>query len=169
MKLAWLALLFLSGCQPSLNRQPKDTALAESAFFADGAAARPLPHGVVPFRAEKEPPPAPFRSELLRGRGRYEIYCAACHGLSGEGGVAGARGFTGIPSLLAPHALALSDEENAAVIRDGQGRMASLGGRLPERDIQAITAYLRALQLSQHARLRDLPARDQAYFAGGER
>jgi hypothetical protein len=43
------------------------------------------------------------------------------------------------------------------VIRNGYGIMYSYAARVPPADRWAITAYIRALQLSQHAVVADLP------------
>src|SRR2546425_9190038 len=50
-RFTWMILVsigFLAGCQQQMAEQPAYRALEESAFFADGRSARPLPPGVVP-------------------------------------------------------------------------------------------------------------------------
>jgi mono/diheme cytochrome c family protein len=164
-------LLLLPACQPALDRQPKRGALAASNFFADGGAARPLPHGVVPFLAKgtAAAPAAEGLPLLRRGHALYVIHCTACHGHDGAHGLAGERGFGNIPSLLAPPALRLTEAQVRRIILAGRGRMFAMGNRLTPADARAIAAFLPALQLSQHARLTDLPAEDRAHFEREER
>ena len=47
------------------------------------------------------------------------------------------------------------------VITHGYGVMYSYAGRVPAADRWAITAYIRALQLSQNARINDVPVDQQ--------
>ncbi|HEV8266844.1 MAG TPA: cytochrome c, partial [Thermoanaerobaculia bacterium] len=48
------------------------------------------------------------------------------------------------------------------VITNGFGQMSSYASQVPPEDRWAIAAYVRALQLSQHARVTDLSAEDRA-------
>jgi mono/diheme cytochrome c family protein len=138
----WITILLFS-CQPSLNRQPKWNAL-------EGG--KRLPFGVVPFRS------VPPKLSLERGRALYEIHCAVCHGISGNGKtVLAARGFAS-PGLLSPG----PDEEAVRTILEGKGRMYGFQDRLEANEARAVVAYLHALRLSQNARFRDLPREDQA-------
>lgn len=104
--------------------------------------------------------PMPVTPELLkRGRERYTIYCAVCHGGHGYGdGVVVERGFTRPPSY---HIERLHDAPVGylfAVQTYGYGAMADYAEQVAPRDRWAIAAYIRALQLSQNLSLADLPA-----------
>src|SRR5438034_9460153 len=51
-RFTWMILVsigLLAGCQQQMAEQPAYRPLEESAFFADGRSARPLPAGVVPL------------------------------------------------------------------------------------------------------------------------
>ena len=102
-----LALLFavgsaLAACQEeqsSLANQPKMEAWETASVWADDAAARPWPTGVVP---RNDPPPAlgmgrpEVTAELLaRGRERFEIFCTPATAIRGP--VTGASSSAAFP------------------------------------------------------------------------
>src|SRR5579859_5485914 len=93
------AALMLSGCGQSMTQQRKLKTYAPTGLWGDGTSARPLPDSVVAqgdsarAAAQATPPPAD-EALLARGRERFDIYCAPCHGLAGDGdGVIVAHGF----------------------------------------------------------------------------
>ena len=97
--------------------------------------------------------PKPVTREMLaRGRERFDIYCAVCHGATGDGnGMIVQRGFPKPPSL---HDRGLRDAPIGHffdVMTNGYGVMYSYAARVTPDDRWAIAAYIRALQLSQHA------------------
>jgi mono/diheme cytochrome c family protein len=163
--------LLLGGCERGMHdmyEQPRYAPLAPSPLFADGRSARPAPegamaarggvlagtssgrHGTVPGEALPRPPVD--LALLRRGRQRYEIFCAPCHGLAGDGdGEVAQRGFPAPPSYHQPRLRSAPDEELYAAIRDGYGVMPAYGDRLGEADRWAVVAYLRALQLARRA------------------
>jgi mono/diheme cytochrome c family protein len=99
-------------------------------------------------------PPAMTPALLDRGRNRFDIFCAPCHSIAGDGdGVVARRGFPHPPSFHTDALRAASDEHFYAVITDGYGAMHSYATRVETADRLAIVAYIRALQLSQHAPL----------------
>lgn len=95
---------------------------------------------------------------LKRGEERFGIYCAVCHGASGNGrGVASKYMAVLIANLQdAPFAdptnpLYRPDGEIFEVITKGRGQMGSYGANVPVKDRWAIIAYLRALQGANQA------------------
>jgi mono/diheme cytochrome c family protein len=100
-------------------------------------------------------PSMPVRMDmalLRRGRQRYDIYCAPCHGASGDGtGMVVQRGFPAPPSYHTQRLRDVPDQHIYQVISDGYGIMYRYGDRIAPHDRWAIVAYIRALQLSRHA------------------
>src|SRR5437660_5920966 len=103
------------------------------------------------------------RQVLERGQQRFTIYCAVCHGDLGHGdGIVVRRGFTTPPTYHSDRLRAAPVGYFYDVITHGFGSMPDLAEQIPSRDRWAIIAYLRALQLSQFARLDDLPEAEKA-------
>jgi len=99
---------------------------------------------------------------LQRGQERFNIYCAPCHGATGEGnGMIVRRGYPPPPSYHIDRLRAAADGHFFEVITNGFGRMYEYGTRVPVEDRWAIIAYIRALQLSQHVTPEELPAEDR--------
>ena len=156
------------GIDPDLERmidQPKVETYEASAAFADGRGTRPPPPGTVPrerrfLAAAVDGYPMPLSRPLVeRGRRRFEIVCAACHGLLGDGDskVAENMSLRRPPSLHDPRLLALAPARLVEIMTKGYGLMPPLVEQLPLDDRWAVAAYVKALQLSQHARLSELP------------
>ena len=169
-------LLLLAGCRGEMYDQPREDTYDASAFFDDGKSARPLVPGTIArgelradrqryFGKTKDLEPVetfPFpvdRKVLARGQERYMIFCAPCHGAVGDGkGMIVQRGLSPPPSF---HTDRLRNEPVGHyyhVITNGYGAMYPYASRVPPDDRWAIIAYVRALQLSQGAKLDDLPA-----------
>jgi mono/diheme cytochrome c family protein len=104
--------------------------------------------------------PLPVTAELLqRGKDRYQIFCAVCHGASGGGnGVAGQYGLVAIASYHQDRLRQMADGEIYNTIVHGKNTMLGYGDRIPLNDRWAIVSYVRALQLAQTATLDDVPA-----------
>ncbi len=99
---------------------------------------------------------------LMRGRERYDIYCSPCHGRLGDGkGMIVARGFPMPPSFHEERLRQIADGHYYDVITNGFGKMYSYAARIPSNDRWAITAYIRALQLSQNATAQDVAPQEQ--------
>jgi len=137
-------------------------------FFADGNSARPLPEGAVSRDAAflgPIPDDFPFaiaRRDLIRGQERYNIYCSVCHGFVGDGdGMVVRRGFTKPPSFHIDRLRQSPPGHVVSVITNGFGAMYSYSDRVNMDDRWRIAAYVRALQLSQHADAKQLPPQDQ--------
>ena len=101
---------------------------------------------------------------LARGRERYQIFCSACHGLTGEGdGLIVRRGFRRPPSFYDDR---LQEGVTPAahffdVITNGWGAMPDYAESVPAEDRWKIIAYLRALQLSRRLKLDELSPAEQ--------
>ena len=108
--------------------------------------------------------PLPVTAELLqRGKERYQIFCAVCHGASGGGnGVAGQYGLVAIASFHQDRLRQMADGEIYNTIVHGKNTMLGYGDRIPLDDRWAILAYVRALQLAQTATINDVPADERA-------
>ena len=170
-----LALLVLAACRQDMHDQARYEPLERSGFFRDGRSARPQVPGTVARgelaldehlyegRVGGELAPAfPFpvtRDVLERGRERYDIHCAACHDRAGYGeGMVVKRGLERRPESF--HVQRLRDAPPGYffdVITNGFGAVYDYGERVSPADRWAIAAYVRALQLSQAARLEDVP------------
>ena len=103
--------------------------------------------------------PFPVTREVLeRGRQRFTIFCAVCHGPLGQGnGIVVQRGFTPPPSYHIERLRQAPVGHFFQVITDGYGSMPDYRQQIPPRDRWAIIAYVRALQLSRNAKANDLP------------
>ena len=99
------------------------------------------------------------RELLERGQTRFNIYCSPCHGLTGHGdGMIVQRGFPPPPSYHEdPRLLEAPLGYFVDVMTNGFGRMYSYASRISPEDRWAVAAYLRTLQLSQHAAPQLLP------------
>jgi mono/diheme cytochrome c family protein len=96
---------------------------------------------------------------MVRGKERYAIFCAVCHGDTGAGdGMAYRFGLATVASLNQDRLRTMSDGEIFNTITHGKNTMLGYGSRIPVPDRWAIIAYLRALQLSQGgATIHDVP------------
>jgi hypothetical protein len=162
-----------------MAQQPRYNPLAQSDFFANGMAARPLPTGVIPrdyvpqdeqldsgFLNGKPAEEFPFAvtpDVLLRGQQRYNIYCTPCHDYVGTGdGMAARRGFRTHPASFQTDAMRSTPPGHFVdVMTNGFGAMPSYGTQIVARDRWAIVAYIRALQLSQSATIDDVPPNER--------
>ncbi|HVU33803.1 MAG TPA: cytochrome c [Opitutaceae bacterium] len=111
--------------------------------------------------------PVPVTPELLaRGQQRFNIYCAVCHGPDGYGdGIVVRRGFPAPPSYHDARLRNAPVGHFFQVMTRGYGAMYSYADRLTANDRWAVAAYIRALQLSQHARVADLPSADRNHLS----
>jgi mono/diheme cytochrome c family protein len=154
--------------------QPKLLPFGETALFADQRAMRPLPAGTVARESIADPArrtgrtaagdvadvPVPVTRELLdRGRARFAIACATCHGVAGDGDTVVAHNMQRRrpPSLHEPRIIALTPGALYRVIVSGYGLMPSYAKLIQPDDRWAVVAYVRTLELSRTARLDALP------------
>jgi mono/diheme cytochrome c family protein len=115
--------------------------------------------------------PIPVDETVMhRGRERFNIYCSPCHGLAGYGdGIVAVRAErlqegTWVPpsSLHAATVVVRPVGHLYNTITNGIRTMPSYGSQIPESDRWAIVAYVRALQLSQHANVALLSADERS-------
>ena len=170
---------------PDMDYQPKYLPQTANAMFLDGRAARPQPEGTIARGRLIENAhlstgrvnddwattfPVPVTADLMaRGRQRFEIYCAPCHGLTGHGdGLVARRADRlmeqGQATWVPPTSLHDDTVRERPVghlfntITYGIRTMPSYGSQVAEADRWAIIAYVRALQRSSRATLDDVPA-----------
>jgi mono/diheme cytochrome c family protein len=87
---------------------------------------------------------------MSRGKERFEIYCSACHGLTGQGdGMIVRRGYRKPPTFTDQRLLASPVGHYFDVITNGWGAMPSYAPQVPVHDRWAIIAYIRALQRAE--------------------
>lgn len=173
-----LALLAI-GCRQDMHDQAKYKPFRRSAYFADGRAMRPLVEGTV-ARNEIDAtsgfasglgadgplvrsPVATTPAVLERGRERYDIFCSPCHDRTGRGeGMIVRRGLRRPPSFHETRLREAVDGYFVDVMVKGFGAMSSYAAQIPAADRWAIVAYIRALQLSQHATIADVPGPERS-------
>jgi mono/diheme cytochrome c family protein len=101
---------------------------------------------------------------LLRGRERFDIFCSPCHGRIGDGqGMIAQRGFSQRRPPGNYHTKRLREMPIGHffdVITNGFGVMYSYASRVEPEDRWAIATYIRALQMSQNAQVKDLAPKD---------
>jgi len=159
--------LTLFGCTESdidpMMRQEKMKAYWVNDHYADGRSMRVPPTGTVPrerdLAAETTPPPV-TAALLQRGHERFDIHCAVCHGYAGDGDsvVASKMSLRGPPTLVDDKLRAYSVQQIFTVATEGYGYMPTYAAEISAKDRWAISNYVKALQLSQHASLDDVPA-----------
>jgi hypothetical protein len=178
--------------------QEKGEAYEPSSYLPNGRVMQEPPPGTVPRERVLGDPsltegvvngrlldriPIPVDAPLLaRGRNRFEIYCAPCHGVLGDGDseVARRMELRRPPSLVDLPARLDTDGGNRygpggifRTISDGYGLMPQYRAELPPIDRWAVIAYLRALTISQRSTFDQLPPElkgdaTRSLGAGGE-
>ena len=177
---------------PDMDRQAKLRPQEPNHFFANGISSQLPPAGTVArsqpvqtvnggvYAFEDSPVntgrvtgttnfvetnPLPVNEALLqRGRERFDIYCAPCHGRTGDGnGITKKIGvMAAVANLHDKRIVELTDGEIFNTITQGKSTMGAVGPLLPTQDRWAVIAYLRALQLSWLGAKEDLKPAQQA-------
>jgi mono/diheme cytochrome c family protein len=170
-----LLTLVLAGCRQDMHDAPRIEPYEANAFFPDQRGSRTPPQGTVArgWLRDDEAlytgkvngqlvdtiPFAITHDDLKRGQQRFNIYCSPCHGRLGDGqGMVVQRGLRQAASY---HTDRLRQERLGYffdVATNGFGAMQGYAEQVPARDRWLIAAYIRALQLSQNARIEDVPA-----------
>ncbi len=168
------ATLVFSGCRQDMHDQPKYVPMRESTFFTDVRSARPLVEGTVARGQLHEDELLhtgkangadatvfPFRVDatvMARGQQRFNVFCSPCHGRTGQGdGMVVLRGYRRPPSFHTDRLRGVPVGHFFDVITNGFGAMPDYAVQIKAEDRWAIIAYLRALQLSEHATLAEVP------------
>jgi mono/diheme cytochrome c family protein len=164
-----------------MDNQPRYKGQMVNPAFADTRSDRPWPLGTIArghladdpalttgHVGEAWVPTFPMKVDaalLARGRERFGIYCAPCHGLSGYGDGTVARRADRIAegTWVPPSSLHDAGVRGRPVghvfntITNGIRTMPSYAAQIDVLDRWAIVAYVRALQRSQHGSPGDLP------------
>lgn len=173
----------MAGCRQDMHDQPKFKPLRANSFFADGRSARPLVTGTVAQGTLQEDDhlftgreknefvttfPFPVTEQVIRrGQERFNIFCSPCHGgLGGGEGAIVQRGLKQPPSYHIERLREAPVGYYFNVITNGFGAMFDYADRIPVQDRWAIIAYIRALQLSQNAKIDDVPQEKRQELAG---
>jgi mono/diheme cytochrome c family protein len=100
---------------------------------------------------------------MERGRQRFNITCAMCHGATAAGnGITKQYGLTTVVTLQDERIRKMADGEIFNTITHGKNTMMAYGPNITVADRWAIIAYLRALQRSQNAGIADVPEQYRA-------
>jgi len=179
--LSVFCLLISTACRQDMHTQPRYNPESSSTFFDDGRSERPVVPGTVARSqlrtdeafytgkvngVEVSTFPFPVTPKVLaRGQERYNIYCTPCHDRVGDGrGMIVQRGFPPPPSYHIDRLRQAPVGHFFSVMTSGYGTMYSYAARVSPEDRWAIAAYIRALQLSQGAKLTDLEEADRQHF-----
>jgi mono/diheme cytochrome c family protein len=185
-RLVLLALLAVACGETTIvdpmERQPKMRAFAPNGHYDDGRSMRWPPAGTVPReRQTMHPeiatgrdrngddlqaiPVSITRESMDKGRKDFEIHCAVCHGLVGDGysPVATQMSLRPPPSLHKLHNP--SPGHIYQVINEGFGLMPSYAAQLETQERWAVVAYVQALRRSQAAKVAEAPPDIQAKLA----
>jgi mono/diheme cytochrome c family protein len=177
LALVAVAAIGLAGCRQDMHNGPRYRAFQATgpSGSGDNRSVRTLPPGTVARGWLREDdalytgkvngvfveqfPFAIGHDELARGQQRFNIYCTPCHGRLGNGqGMVVQRGLRQAASYHNDRLRAEKAGYFFDVITNGFGAMQGYAEQIPVRDRWLIIAYVRALQLSQHASLDDVPA-----------
>jgi mono/diheme cytochrome c family protein len=157
-----LAALGVAACGQNMEVQPRYSEYAAVPAFRGGALRNPPAGTIARDDLERDramiDKPALTSALLERGSERFAIFCSPCHGAGGDGnGIIVQRGMPRPTSYHDERLRAADDQHFFDVISNGYGAMYSYASRVPPGDRWAIVAYIRALQLSRHASIEDVP------------
>lgn len=118
------------------------------------------PASVLPF--------AITRADLDRGEERFNIYCAPCHGRTGEGnGMVVQRGYRQAANYHVERLRTMPIGYFVDVMTNGFGVMPDYRAQIPAADRWRIAAYVRVLQISHAANAGDVPAAELEKLKSG--
>lgn len=147
---------------------PRAELLREDSAYYRGVERRPSWIGEWDYFVRQMPVKLD-KALIDRGRERYGIHCAVCHGDAGYGnGITTKYGMVGVASFHQPRFRAMSDGEIYHVISNGKGTMLPYGPQVKPADRWAIVAWVRVLQRSQNATLEDVPPEKRRELEGAK-
>ena len=172
---AMAATLVLAGCRQDMHDQPKFFPERGTNFYPDGRSVRPQVENTVArgqlhedsyfFTGlingkEGDAMPFPVTMQVLaRGQERFNVYCTPCHSRVGNGeGIIVQRGYAPAGNYHSLRLQAAPLGHFFHVMTNGYGAMPDYSAQLTPADRWAVVAYIKALQLSQHATAADVPA-----------
>jgi mono/diheme cytochrome c family protein len=170
-----LTALATTACRQDMHDAPRYEALEQSTFFTDGRSSRmPVANtvargqlredehlytGKVGGQPATEFPMPVTAAVMARGQERFNVFCSPCHDRTGSGnGMIVQRGFRRPPSYHEERLRNAPVGYFFDVMTNGFGAMQDYAAQVPVADRWAITAYIRALQLSHAATIDDVPA-----------
>lgn len=151
----------------TIHRQFEGTGLKGTtdidSWGGPGSGVRVPPEGTIPVGHEPYPyasadfdgaaagltNPLPRTKQVLkRGKDRYNVYCAVCHGQLGLGDGPVTPRFPDIPAIAGQDSLVNNWEDGRLfhIITAGRARMSSYAAQLEPEDRWAIIHYIRVLQ-----------------------
>jgi len=98
------------------------------------------------------------------GRQKFNINCAVCHGITGNGNGVTKMGYkmTTVRDLTDKDTVAKTEGDIFTTITYGHGKMGPYGDRITPSERWAVVAYVRALQLAGNAPADNIPAAERA-------
>ncbi len=173
--LVCLTALLAAGCRQDMQNEPKFYPQRGTDFYPDGRSVRPQVENTVSRNQlhqdayfytglvngrEGDGLPFPVTATVLaRGQERYNVYCTPCHSRVGNGlGMIVMRGYAHAGNLHSARLEAAPLGHFFNVMTNGYGAMPDYSAQLTPADRWAVTAYIRALQLSQKANQGDVPS-----------
>ena len=143
------------GARPQVVNTVARGQLREDSYFYTGVI-----QGANGYREEQNLMPFPVTLGVLeRGQERFNIYCSPCHSRVGNGlGAIVDRGYKPAGNLHDQVRLAQPVSHYFYVMTHGYGAMPDYSAQLTPVDRWAVAAYIRALQLSQAAAVKDVPS-----------
>src|ERR1700744_5685434 len=167
------SMLVLAGCRQDMQDEPKFFPQRGTTFYPDGRSVRPQVANTV-ARSQgsensyfytglvngKEGDGLPIdltADTMARGQERYNVYCTPCHSRVGNGdGMIVQRGYRPAGDFHTARLRSAPLGHFFAVMTNGYGAMPDYSAQLTPEDRWAVAAYIRALQLSQHAQAGDV-------------
>jgi mono/diheme cytochrome c family protein len=182
--LSLCGMILLAACGQNMRDDGRIKPYEPVVGFGSGVSEQPLPAGVVArsqstdlsLETGKQDGDGAFVSAfpiavtaqvVQRGKLRYDIYCAPCHGAMGDGqGIIPNFGFDPKPASYLTDTLKQQPVGYLFdVATNGKGVMFGYSSRVPVADRWAIIAYIRALQINAQAPLEVAP--EQIEQSGG--
>lgn len=176
-----LGILFVASCSERVNEelqrmvdQRRCTPGQTTDQLDNGSCNQTPPSGTVSYQAASDLPsntgrtrqgetlaesPLPVTRERIEyGRKRFDVYCAPCHGLIGDGETQVSENMLlrKPPAIFSDRVQHLTDGQIFRVISHGFGLMPSYARSLDPEARWAVIAYVRVLGLSQRVSLSEL-------------